>query len=69
MSNRCATRLRLPSHSLMVRAMRSRSIEARDVEGDDACGVGIEDWGILISPIITALYIVCSSSLMFPGHG
>ena len=29
MSRRCATRVRLPSHSRMVRAMRSRSIEAR----------------------------------------
>ena len=33
MSRRCATRVRLPSHSRMVRAMRSRSMEARDAEG------------------------------------
>ena len=89
MSRRCATRLRLPSHSRMVRAMRSRSMEARESplsppptppggrawlpSSAEAFSVpplgevrrGLRQFGL---SNITALSIVCSNSLIFPGQ-
>ena len=83
MSRRCATRLRLPSHSRMVRAMRSRSMEARESPPPTPPGGRVwlpssaEAFSVPppgevrrgLSSNITALSIVCSNSRIFPGHG
>ena len=85
MSRRCATSERLPSQSWMVRAMSSRSMEARESPlSPPPTPPGGRAWlpssaeAFSVPPLgevrrglsnITALSIVCSSSRMFPGQG
>ena len=84
MSRRCATSERLPSQSWMVRAMSSRSMEARESPlSPPPTPPGGRAWlpssaeAFSVPPLgevrrglsnITALSIVCSNSLIFPGQ-